>query len=396
MMTRGPLDRVTGLLREAVNQAEEHETTPARRDEAIARLAEALRERNKRALRRRILIGGLAVAATVTLVGSGFLAARHRSDNVEASELGRVSDPAGAVTAVRDGHEAPIGGGDRVLEGTELRTPESAEAHLEFDTGTQVTLGAASRVRLVEQSKKKRFAVEAGSFTAKVAKLGPGERFIVTTPDAEIEVHGTMFRVSLATPDDTCAVLSRTRLEVTEGVVALRHQGVETRVAAGERWPRCASKAPTPSLTATPITTTPNPNLGATATPATPATPNVTPDQPATPNVTATPEQPATPRREGHAPSHASASSPPSSLAEQNDLFAAAMQDKRAGRVGHAITTLDRLLASYPQGQLAENASVERMRLLTGAEKKQAARSYLRRWPNGFARREAEGIAGEP
>ena len=54
----------------------------------------------------------------------------------------------------------------------------------------------------------------------------------------------------------------------------------------------------------------------------------------------------------------------PSTLAEQNDLFAAALAARRRGDLGEAIHWLDRLIARYPKGQLIDSARAERQRLL--------------------------------
>src|SRR4029079_10605942 len=118
-------------------------------------------------------------------------------------------------------------------------TAGASEAHLDFDSGTRVTLGSAGRVRLVEQSQSKRFALEAGSFFAKVARLAVDERFVVATPDAEVEVRGTAFRVTIVPGNAACAGGTPTRLDCSEGVVVVRHAGAEVRVGAGERWPAC-------------------------------------------------------------------------------------------------------------------------------------------------------------
>jgi TolA-binding protein len=60
----------------------------------------------------------------------------------------------------------------------------------------------------------------------------------------------------------------------------------------------------------------------------------------------------------------------PSTLAEQNDLFAAALSARRRGDLGEAVHWLDRLIARYPDGQLIESARAERKRLLeAGGEK---------------------------
>jgi hypothetical protein len=284
-------------------------------------------------------------------------------------------DPTGGVTAVREGHTEPVGVGTRLAEGLELRTA-SAEAGLDFDTGTHVTIGGSSRVRLVEQSQRKRFSLESGSFFAKVAKLKADERFVVATPDAEVEVRGTAFRVTLVPGEPTCAGGSPTRLEVSEGVVVVRHAGTEVRVAAGQRWPACDVRTATVTpkdLPAAPAPAAQLPN-GAAGTLAAPAPTGGT--------------------REG---ATTSASSPEASsrLAEQNDLFDEGMRLKKRGDVGGALARFDRLLAQYPGGPLSETAEVERMRLLATSDRSRAsvaARDYLRHHPRGYARSEAEAI----
>lgn len=66
---------------------------------------------------------------------------------------------------------------------------------------------------------------------------------------------------------------------------------------------------------------------------------------------------------------------------------------RNAGDAPEAVRVLDGLVGKYPDGALAESALVERMNLLRGFDPKrgaQAAGEYLRRYPNGFARAEAE------
>jgi hypothetical protein len=383
-MTHDPLDRVTQLLREASADPGDVDALPAGRDEAVERLADALRARAARRTRQRRLFGLGAAAAAFAIVSGGVVATRPRASSAE--ELGRVS-PGDTVAAVRDGRTVSLGAGARVAEGTELRTLSGSEAHLEFDTGTHVTLGGATRVRLIEQTRNKRFAIESGVFSAKVAKLSSEERFLVTTPDTEVEVRGTVFRVELVTANPSCAAGTPTRVEVSEGVVVIRHGGEETRVAAGERWPDCAAsevsadRAPPPPPSALPTR--------ATAVSAAPPAPVPTVAAPA-PALTVA------------APAASVTTAPPvdppksSDLSEQNDLFDRAMRDKRAGRGPQALAALDRLLARYPEGPLVESATVERFRLRGCSEKARAAREYLSRWPHGFARAEAEALSSGP
>ncbi len=340
MTTPDPTMVATQLLRDATQHRGDVGGIPAGRDAAIARIEHALRARAK-ARRRERMRAPLLVAAALILVSAGAFAV-HRSQREAANgataksdtgrDLGRLGDPSGAVTALRDGHAEPVVQGERLGEGTELRTTGASEASLDFDNGTHVTVGGASRVRLVEQTARKRFALEAGSFSAKVAKLGVDERFVVTTPDAEVEVRGTAFRVSLVPGEPTCEGGTPTRLVVTEGVVVVTHAGAQVRVAAGGRWPDCNA----------PVAAAPSARPRAAEAPR--------PSHPVAPALVAS-----------HAAPQVAASS---LLAEQNDLFAEAMRRKRAGDVPGAVSQLDRLLARFPGGPLAESAAAERARLL--------------------------------
>lgn len=367
-MTHDPLLDVTRLLSEAVRDPGDVGTVPAARNEAIDELAEALRAR-ARARRRRRIVGSLAVAAgAAALVGAGVFAARHEP-TAASTELGHVHEPTGAVTVVQNGHAATLGADAVIAEGSELRTPAGAEARLDFASGTRVTIGGETHVRLVEQSKKKRFALEAGSISAKVAKLRSGERFVVATSDTEIEVHGTEFRVSVVKADPSCGAGTPTRLLVTEGVVAVRHAGVESLVAAGETWPRCRE----PSSAVAPNAPPPPASDGNAAPPPVPH-----------PAVVHRPPAPA-----------ASAGTP---LAEQNELYREAMRLKQEGRPAAAIATLDRLVERYPHGPLSESARLQRMRILATTERARAAtaaKDYLERHPDGFGRTEAEALLAE-
>jgi hypothetical protein len=370
---------------------------PEHRDEAIASLRDALFARTQ--AKRRRTVGALGAAAAVALgLGGAALLSSHHVPPAETSNLSRVREPAGVVSAVRSGHTETLGAGTRVDEGTELRTASGAEAHLDYDTGTAVTLGSATQVRLVEQSRWKRFALEAGSFSAHVAKLAPGERFVVATPDAEIEVHGTVFSVTIAEPDPACGDQTPTRLAVSEGVVIVRHGADQITVAAGEHWPRCAANvegAPVHVVargkTAAPLASfqMPTVNIGDLHSPNMGDSHTVTPASSERAGVDGGSAAPA-PTITTPLPSM------PSHLAEQNDLYDRAMQAKREGRGDVAVMTLERLLSSYPTGPLAESAAVERMRMLAGANHARArlaARDYLTRYPNGFGRAEAEALA---
>ena len=390
MTTPEPLSTATQMLRDAVADSGDVDALPPERAAAIARISDALRARGQ-ARRRRRTMTALSLAAGLALVLSGGAFALHHShretgagsashDTKDPQNLGRLVDPTGGATAVREGRSEPVGVGSRLAEGVELRTA-SAEAGLDFDTGTHVTIGSTSRVRLVEQTQRKRFALESGSFFAKVAKLGANERFVVATPDAEVEVRGTAFRVTIVAGDPACAGGSPTRLEVSEGVVVVRHGGAEVRVAAGERWPTCDVHA-----------SSARPNATSVESPA-----GLAPLAAAAPPAAGTGGTREAAPRAAPGPLAAPAPAPDASsrLAEQNDLFDEGMRLKKRGDVGGALARFDRLLVHYPGGPLAESAEVERMRLLTTADRARAtvaAREYLRHHPRGYARAEAEAI----
>lgn len=73
--------------------------------------------------------------------------------------------------------------------------------------------------------------LESGSIEVEVDALGRGERFRVVTADAEVEVRGTRFAVAASAG-------ALERVEVFEGVVVVRVDGVEKALAAGQRWER--------------------------------------------------------------------------------------------------------------------------------------------------------------
>jgi hypothetical protein len=87
---------------------------------------------------------------------------------------------------------------------------------------------------------------------------------------------------------------------------------------------------------------------------------------------------------------------PASELAAQNRLLEAAELAQKGGMLPLALDRLDTLIARYPDAELADNARVQRFRVLhlagRDAEALAAARDYLERQPEGFASAEAEQL----
>jgi hypothetical protein len=162
-------------------------------------------------------------------------------------------------------------------------------------------------------------------------------------------VRGTQFRVSVVPSNPTCGDGTTTRVDVVEGVVVVRHAGVEARVGAGEHWPAgCDAKEESKDQSAN--------------------------------------EAPST---APHAAKAAPSAAPTSKLGDQNDLYAEALAAKRRGAGGAAVQLFDRYIATYPGSPLAESAMAERMKLV---RTRAAAQQYLARYPSGFARADAQAI----
>jgi hypothetical protein len=371
----------------------------ADRENAIAAIERAIRAKARQKTRLRWAIGLGAAAAAVLCVGVGGVAMRHRAASVTASASPATSQAhasaganlttndapftvvgrsTGGVTVSSSASTDPLAEGKPLAAGSRVISRAGGRALLAFSTGTQLTVEEGSDMTIVDQGATQVFALGGGALKADVAKLRDGQRFLVRTADAEVEVRGTSFRVSVAPSDPSCGAGTVTRVAVYEGAVVVRQHSPrahEDRVAAGEAWP--ANCAATP--VAAPI--------------AAPAGPSGRRSGPRAPIARA---PSASDRASG--PEAAAAPSSPSSLAEQNDRFAEAIAAKRSGSTSVAIARFERFLATYPSSALAESAAVERMKLLAATDPSRgaaAARQYLARYPAGFARAEAEAIVAE-
>ncbi|HLK37547.1 MAG TPA: FecR domain-containing protein, partial [Polyangiaceae bacterium] len=314
-----------------------------------------------RARRRRVTrwAGVAAACAAVLLATLGVV--RHLAPR---TSLVAGASPAPAAAAPRDGHDIqivahPVGGGASVVvsgapaplsdgrslpAGSRVVTPPDGRARLAFSTGTSVAVGEGTDMTVADEGSTQLLRLDTGSIDLVVAKLAAGQRFIVRTPDSEVEVRGTQFRVAVVAPEASCGGGVRTRVVVTEGTVVVRHDAVETRLPAGEQWPAGCGRARGPV-----VASGPNARVASAST-----------------------------------------------LTDQNNLFASALAAKRDGDVIEALAAFDRFLAKYPRSPLAESAYVERMRLersVSSSRAASSARDYLAAYPNGFAHVEAEAIA---
>lgn len=340
---------------------------PEDRARAIAAVQHAI-EHRARARRRARWIAGLAAAAAAVAVAGGIAHQVVRSRAVasttapapisavaSAGEVHIVGHAvAGSASVASAGRLMPLIDGRPLATGDHVATGHGGRVLLAFSTGTSALVQEDAEVAVDALGASEQLRLDSGSIELHVAKQAPDERFVVRTPDAEVEVRGTRFRVSIVPADTSCGGGTVTRVAVFEGVVVVRHAGTEARLAAGEQWPGSCAVASESAASA-----------------------------------------PAAPPPASHT---APAASGGSTLSEQNDLFARAMAAKRRHDDATALAGFDRLLARYPRSPLAENAAVERMRLLRDTDPvraARAARAYLATYPNGFARGEAQAIAAK-
>jgi TolA-binding protein len=269
---------------------------------------------------------------------------------------------------------------------------------VEFGPVTRIALDEMSELEYRQGDRTQRFALLSGSVHLKVDKLRAGQRFLVETLDAQVEVRGTVFDVALAAPDDGC-VSPRTRVSVEEGVVEVRFHGKTSRVHAGESWPASCEEqnavaAPQPSAKRTAEPSAEGPSRVLAKSKRAELASNTAParSDAAAASVAAVPA--ASPKAAPE-PTQAMASL----LAEQNNLYAEAAALHRSGRLGDALSAYERLLARFPNGPLAESASVGRLLILAKSERARAkgeARRYLSRYPHGIASAEAQALLLEP
>lgn len=342
-------------------------------DEArgIATIERAMwaRKRQRRVL---TLSASLAAAAAVVIVGSQLRKWREPSLGSNSVSISVIPSGQGAALARNDG-EAPLKAQSAIESGQRIETPAAGGASLQLSTGTSMTLAGRTSFRVDSQGATQRFSLQRGELVAHVAKLVASQRFIVDTPDAEVEVRGTRFHLRVIEQGESCGAGTRTRLEVSEGVVEVRAGGRDAiSVKAGEVWPvGCSGTA----------------DLASSAMPA-PFAHDAAPASKREVRLAVPAKRAALNEAEAE---------PTSGLAAQNDLFAEGVARARRGDTSGALRAYQELISRFPSGALAENAMVARMRLLAQtADGASEAKRYLARYPRGFAVREAKKLTGEP
>lgn len=273
---------------------------------------------------------------------------------------------------------------------------------------TREETGNVARVRLVH-----------GSAEFHVHPLRAGQRFLVDLPDGEIEVRGTRFVVAVNATETRYVV-------VTEGKVVLRRQGDGERLLlAGERWdhlrasPQASDRLPKSGVTANREAKAMGSQHGyhtvgalsvprATAHPAQtvalvpngerrplPSPPKLRGDPRSGASVAVFPDStPPTPTSlDAKAKQAALADRPPISA----DLFARGIAAFRGGRYADADRLLQTFQSERPSDPRTEDAAflraVSRSRMGDVRGAAVLARDYLRQFPRGLRRPEAESLS---
>jgi ferric-dicitrate binding protein FerR (iron transport regulator) len=331
------------LLRAARSRIGPHPSTPPA--DAVTLLATVIRNTAGQRRRRRISrsIGVAAAACLALALGWTSIGSRHRSSTAPPSDStggprpGFVAEGAPVATVlVAGGAVRPLLPGQGWHPGERLRT-DGRPVVLAARDDSAIEVAPHSDLQLVRADLERWLRLGSGSVEVHVAKLKAAERFVISTPDAEVEVRGTRFRVAVVPALDDCGRGTVTRVSVTEGVVVLRSSGGEWRVEAGSGWPSGCAERPVSAAREPAAALRPEPNLQV------------------------------SPRAVGVRAS-APASLSISTLATENDLFGAALKAEGAGDRREAVQLLDLLLARFPASPLRESATLARARLSVPVE----------------------------
>jgi hypothetical protein len=261
------------------------------------------------------------------------------------------------VVVRSSGVERPVTAGDVLQAGDALEARAGASVTLGLSSG-DVRLSSAGRIDVVSTTAlERRLRVALGTVEVDLPrKLPQGQALIMETPDAQVRVVGTAFRVDVNL--DT-AGKPATEVNVRRGTVWVSQRGERrATLGAGSKW----RSAPEPAA-----------------------------------EVAAA----APPKGEHRAEVLAKAASSRTveaqgTLAEENRLYESALAARNSGDDRRAAEAFGQLLSRYPRSVLREQSLAERFRALDRSghvsQAVASARRYLAAYPEGFAKADAERI----
>jgi hypothetical protein len=314
----------------------------------------------------------IGLAAGVTLAATGWAVWSARSNTPQVTALrvseGRVQVVEGDVRVIRPhDYDTRVSREFEIAQGDYVQTESTSKAVITLRANIRVELFSSSHLRLGDAVSMSQSDVwlRQGKARFDVAKRPPNGKFSVHSPDADIIVHGTSFTVEVRQiPAGVQTVVS-----VTEGLVSVDGAGQTHWLKAGESW---ASREDTTVLS------------------------DFTSRASSAPLQAKETSSSASSRMLPKIVSSTVAGST-STLGAESQLFAASMAAKRRGDDQGALRLIDEFLGKYPASQLAQNARVERFRVLKRLGLREqaasAAREYMAQTPDGFAREEARSLA---
>jgi hypothetical protein len=240
-------------------------------------------------------------------------------------------------------------------------TLASASASVPVRTSTTVLPEGEARFGRASADGTEIVTLDDGAIDLSVRHLDAGERFLVKTGDAEVEVRGTVFRVEASDRH-------LQSVAVVEGKVEVRFRGGKLLLIANERWDRPIDAPPIPG----PIAAAPagaGPRATATLAPPPAKRPPIKP-----------PARPA--------------------VDDGSAAFVEGMAMMERGDYGDAARHLEAFSKSNPRDDRAEDAAFLVILALQRAgrptEAAAAARRYLSTYPAGYRRAQARAIADAP
>ena len=350
------------------------------RNAAIAQIEVALRMKAKRRRQARFGAAVVTFAAAAAAAAAVFVPRRPLPAPVASAVVTAVGNPSGSgARLLSSAGSEPLRSGSPLLPGGSLVANADGGAALRLSTGTEIAVEHDAHLVFSEAGPTEHFILSQGAMQAHVARLQPGQRFIISTPDADVEVHGTVFRVAVVEPNPGCGAGSRTRVEVLEGVVEVRAKGESSYVHPGERWPAVCAPSVAAAGSVVPEAEAPRPERAREALRSNARTRGLQ-----------------RPGNSGKAIASAPVSEAARALAKaQNELFLQGISARRSGDSATALSRFQALQTQFPNSPLAESAAAERMRTLAPGNRAgaiRAAREYLARYPRGFAVPEADAI----
>lgn len=301
------------LLPPEESEAMRHVLVP--RIAAFGRLVAERRRRRARQTR----IGAAALVATALLAWGGL---RWGASSESATRaMTRAADALGSTRPseagwIETGASAEPGAVARLRGGDEIFTDAGGRADVELESGTAVSVGESTTLRLQSVAASELLELSRGHISLDVPGLPSGRSLQVKTPDALVTVHGTKFEVAVQ-PSGVDGELV-TRVTVAEGLVSVQSGPQNVLLAASSSWSSAAEGQASDVV------------------------------------------EPASEPRDPRQAPRALAPSGRGDLNVENRLFAAALAAKAAGEHARAAELFDRLIAKHPTSPLLPSARKER------------------------------------